>query len=101
MTTVKYSLQQFIHDMEDLLKSQPDRQQIFDTGSDWLEKLTRNPDNMPAEYRQPLGYGSRPNHGSYLLYQGESGLQITTVVWGPGDHLGPHDHRTWGMIGVL
>jgi len=26
---------------------------------------------------------------------------VTAVVWGPGDHLGPHDHRTWGMIGVL
>ncbi len=22
------------------------------------------------------------------------------MVWGPGDHLGPHDHQTWGMIGV-
>jgi len=23
------------------------------------------------------------------------------VVWGPGDHASPHDHRTWGMIGVM
>tara|TARA_B110001454_G_scaffold194663_1_gene196384 strand:- start:194 stop:583 length:390 start_codon:yes stop_codon:yes gene_type:complete len=36
-----------------------------------------------------------------MLYQGESGLQVTAVVWGSGDHLGPHDHRTWGMIGIL
>ncbi|MCS5654824.1 MAG: cysteine dioxygenase family protein, partial [Dehalococcoidia bacterium] len=26
---------------------------------------------------------------------------VTAVVWGAGDHLGPHDHRTWGMIGIL
>ena len=26
---------------------------------------------------------------------------MTTVVWGPGDHVGPHDHCTWGMIGVM
>ena len=26
---------------------------------------------------------------------------MTAVVWGPGDHAAPHDHHTWGMIGVL
>ncbi len=35
------------------------------------------------------------------MHHGENGLLITAVVWGPGDHLGPHDHRTWGMIGLL
>ena len=23
------------------------------------------------------------------------------MVWGAADHTGPHDHRTWGMIGIL
>ena len=101
MTTLRYSLDQFVHDMEDLLKTQPGQQKIFDTGSAWLEKLVHHPDSIPEEYRRPLGTGSRPNHGSYLLYQGESGLQVTSVVWGAGEHLGPHDHHTWGMIGVL
>ena len=101
MTTLKYSLDEFVHDMEDLLTSQTDDQKIFDIGSDWLAKLTRNPENVPAQYRVPLGTGPRANHGSYLLYQGDSGLQVTAVVWGPGDHIGPHDHHTWGMIGIL
>jgi predicted metal-dependent enzyme (double-stranded beta helix superfamily) len=48
-----------------------------------------------------VGKGSRPNHGSYALYQGDSGLLVTAVVWGPGDHASPHDHGTWGMIGVM
>ena len=101
MTTLKYSLDQFVQDMEGLIAGQPDQGKIFDIGSDWLEKLTRNPENIPDEYRRPVGVGPRANHGSYLLYQGESGLQVTAVVWGPGEHLGPHDHCTWGMIGVL
>ena len=101
MTTLKYTLEQFVQDMEGLIAGQPDQQKIFDIGSDWLEKLTRNPDNIPDEYRRPVGVGPRPDHGSYLLYQGESGLQVTSVVWGPGEHLGLHDHCTWGMIGVL
>ncbi|MDA0264192.1 MAG: cysteine dioxygenase family protein [Chloroflexi bacterium] len=101
MTTVKYSLEEFTQDMESLLKSQPGNQKIFDKGSTWLERLVSNPDSIPMELRVPLGTGPRPNHASRLLYQGESGLQVTAVVWGAGDHLGPHDHRTWGMIGVL
>ena len=101
MTTVKYSLDNFVHDMEGLLVSQPNEQKIFDTGTTWLEKLIGNPDTIPSQFRVPTGKGKRPNHGSYVLYQGESGLSVTAVVWGPGDHTGPHDHRTWGMIGVL
>ena len=101
MTTVKYSLEDFTHDMESLLESRPGNQQIFDKGSAWLERLVGNPDSIPMEFRLPLGTGPRPNHASRMLYQGESGLQVTAVVWGAGDHLGPHDHRTWGMIGIL
>ena len=36
-----------------------------------------------------------------MLYRGDSGLLVTAVVWGPGDHAAPHDHHTWGMIGVM
>ncbi len=101
MTTLKYSLDEFVSDMEGLLVSQPSSQKIFDTGSAWLEKLTGNPDAIPSHFRVPATNGRRPNHGTYLLYQGDSGLSVTAVVWGPGEHLGPHDHRTWGMIGIL
>jgi predicted metal-dependent enzyme (double-stranded beta helix superfamily) len=101
MTTVKYSLDEFVYDMETLLKEHPDQERIFDKGSSHLSRLINNPDAIPAEYRVPVGKGRRANHGSYLLYQGESGLIVTAVVWGPGDHAAPHDHRTWGMIGVM
>ena len=101
MTTVKYSLDEFVYDMETLLKQHPDQERIFDKGSSHLSRLINNPDAIPAEYRVPVGKGRRANHGSYLLYQGESGLIVTAVVWGPGDHAAPHDHRTWGMIGVM
>ncbi|MDE2778802.1 MAG: cysteine dioxygenase family protein [Chloroflexota bacterium] len=101
MTTVKYSLDEFIHDMEALLRDQPDQHRIFDQGSSYLEKLIANPAAIPEEYLVPVGNGARSNHGSYALYQGDSGLLVTSVVWGPGDHASPHDHCTWGMIGVM
>lgn len=101
MTIVKYSLDEFTSDMESLLKSKPDQQKIFDAGTSLLERLVSNEHVIPTEYRVPATNGRRPNHGTYLLYQGESGLSVTAVVWGPGEHLGPHDHLTWGMIGIL
>jgi 3-mercaptopropionate dioxygenase len=101
MTAVKYSLDEFIYDMESLLREHPEQEKIFDKGSSHLSRLISNPDGIPSRFRSPVGKGSRPNHGSYLLHQGESGLLVTAVVWGPGDHASPHDHRTWGMIGVM
>ncbi len=101
MTTLNYALDDLVHDLEALLEDQADQKKIFDTGSSYLAKLVQNPDAVPAQFRAPTGTGPRPNHGTYLLYQGESGLSVTAVVWGPGDHASPHDHRTWGMIGVL
>ena len=101
MPAVKYSLQEFIHDMDALLAKTPNQQRIFDEGSAYLERLIRNPEAIPEEYRRPLGHGPRARHGSYKLHQGENGLAISSVIWGPGDHIGPHDHRTWGMIGVM
>ena len=101
-TAVKYSLDEFVHDMSALVDEQPDQERIFDLGSTYLERLINNPDALPEEYRIPaVRNGRRANHGTYLLHYGDNGLLVTSVVWGPGDHIGPHDHCTWGMIGVM
>ena len=100
MAPVTYALEELAHDMEELIRQRPDQAKIFDAGSSYLKRLISDPDAIPQEYRVPSGRGRRPNHGSYLVYRGDSGLLITAVVWGPGDHASPHDHHTWGMIGV-
>ena len=102
MVTVKYSLDEFIHDMSALVDDQPEESRLFDVGSTYLERLINNPDAIPEQYQVPAGsQGRNANHGTYLLHHGGNGLLVTTVVWGPGDHTGPHDHCTWGMIGVI
>lgn len=101
MLTRGYTLDEFINDMETLIDSGAEHATIFDQGAPWLERLISNPACIPPEYQVPVGKGPRPNHGSYLLHRSPNGLLITAVVWGPGDHTGPHDHRTWGMIGVM
>ena len=101
MAAVRYALEDFVHDMEDLLGSQPTGEGIFDKGSDCLSRLIANPDAIPERFRLPVGAGSRSNHGSWLLHHSpDSGLLVTAVVWGPrrsrrsarSSHLG-HDRR--------
>jgi predicted metal-dependent enzyme (double-stranded beta helix superfamily) len=100
MTTAAYTLNEFIHDMTALVAAGPDQALLFDRGSRLIERLVRHPEAVPGQYRQPAVGGRRPGGGSYLLHRGP-GLSITSVVWGPGSHIGPHDHHTWGMIGVM
>jgi predicted metal-dependent enzyme (double-stranded beta helix superfamily) len=99
-TRTRYGLDDFVADMEAMLASDPDQQMLFDRGSAYLEKLIANPEAIPEEFRRPSGKGKRPNHGSYALYRGPR-LFVSSVIWGPGDFVGPHDHQTWGMIGVM
>jgi len=99
MVLTRYSLDQFVSDMQELVDSQPDQQKLFDRGSNYLEKLVTTPGAIPEQFCVPSGKGRRPNHGSYAIHRGP-GLFVSSVVWGPGDHVGPHDHKTWGMIGV-
>ena len=98
MLTVKYALDEFIYDMSRLVDEQPDQGTLFDRGSVYLERLINNASAIPQKYSVPA---ADKNHGTYLLHYGDNGLLVTSVVWGPGDHIGPHDHRTWGMIGVV
>lgn len=100
MTSVRYALDEFIHDMADLVVAAPDQALLFRRGAACLERLVSNPDAVPEAYRRPVGTGKRPNHGNYALHR-SNGLFVTAIVWGPGEHVGPHDHHTWGMIGVL
>lgn len=99
MVVSTYALDQFIADMQELVDSQPDQPKLFERGAAYLERLVTSPDAIPEQFRVPSGRGRRPNHGSWAIYRGP-GLFISSVVWGPGDHIGPHDHKTWGLIGV-
>ncbi|MYC06650.1 MAG: hypothetical protein F4X57_05710 [Chloroflexi bacterium] len=99
MTIATYALEEFVHEMSALVDEKPDQETLFDRGSVYLERLINNPAAIPEEYSMPM---PGKNHGTYLLhYDGDNGLLVTSVVWGPGDHIGPHDHCTWGMIGVV
>lgn len=100
MTLARYMLDEFIHDMTGLVATEPDQATLFDRGSRLIGRLVRDPESVPERYRRPAVGGRRPGGGSYALHRGP-GLSVASVVWEPGSHVGPHDHHTWGMIGVM
>jgi len=100
MAAARYSVDEFVHDMQGVLADQPDPSKLFDRGSGFLERLIQNPEAIPEEFRRPAVNGRRKGGGSFALHR-SPGLLVTSVIWGPGNHIGPHDHHTWGMIGVL
>jgi 3-mercaptopropionate dioxygenase len=100
MVAIRYSLDEFAQDMQSLLAQDPDQSTLFDRGSVYLETLLHNPDAVPEEYQRAAVNGRRKGGGSFVLHR-SPGLLVTSVVWGPGSHIGPHDHGTWGMIGVF
>lgn len=100
MVATRYTLDEFIHDMTALVAAEPDQSRLFDRGAAYIERLIRNPASIPEEFRRPAVNGRRAGSGSYCLYRGP-GLLVTSVVWGPGAHVDPHDHHTWGLIGVM
>ncbi|MBM3941560.1 MAG: hypothetical protein FJ316_01265 [SAR202 cluster bacterium] len=59
MTIVKYTLNDFVAEMEALLKTQPDQQKLFDSGSTYLSGLISNPNAVPNRFRVPTGAGRR------------------------------------------
>src|SRR5687767_5950594 len=70
MVATRYSLDEFIHDMTALLATAPDQAALFDRGSAYIERLVRDPEAIPEEYRRPAINGRRPGGGSYCLYRG-------------------------------
>jgi predicted metal-dependent enzyme (double-stranded beta helix superfamily) len=51
----------------------------------------------PAQLLKSLGEPKLS--GIQTLYRSDT-LTILNVLWGPGMHLYPHDHRMWAVIGI-
>jgi predicted metal-dependent enzyme (double-stranded beta helix superfamily) len=104
MATVTYSLDEFIHDTKALMEQETDVKRFLNKGGSLLERLVRDPNCLPAHFGVSRDDWMQAKSGTYLLHRDAErgdGLCVTAVIWGPGAHTGPHDHHTWGMIGVI
>jgi predicted metal-dependent enzyme (double-stranded beta helix superfamily) len=63
-----------------------------------LEDLVSDDDWLPQEYAEPDPLRYR----QYLLHcDSAERFSVVSFVWGPGQVTPIHDHRVWGMVGVL
>jgi len=81
-----------------LVDSTDDEPTILDRGTALLSALVAEDDWLPPEYAQP----DPARYQQYLLYcDGRERFSVVSFVWGPGQATPIHDHRVWGLVGVL
>lgn len=91
-------LRHFIDQLAALLDQQPDEATLLDAGQGLLAELVAHDDWLPDDLAQP-----DPQHyQQYLLHcDSRQRFSVVSFVWGPGQQTPIHDHRVWGLIGML
>lgn len=91
-------LRQFVADLTRLVETAPNEAAILDQGRALLAALVAEDDWLPEAYAKP-----HPQYyQQHLLYADPlDRLSIVSFVWGPGQETPVHDHRVWGLVGVL
>ncbi|TBU98902.1 cysteine dioxygenase [Stutzerimonas kirkiae] len=91
-------LRDFIDALAELLENQTDEALILEHGSALLRQLVSHDDWLPEAFAQP-----DPQHYQQYLLHADSRqrFSIVSFVWGPGQSTPVHDHRVWGLIGML
>lgn len=91
-------LRDFVIDFGRLIDRRPTESVIFAEGGPMLATLVATDDWLPQEYAEP----DPQRYQQYLLHSdSQERFSIVSFVWGPGQATPIHDHRVWGMIGML
>ncbi|WP_312242338.1 cysteine dioxygenase [Pantoea sp.] len=93
-----YRLRDFVARLAGLLDAQPQESEILEKGSEWLRELIQHDDWLDERFAQP----HPERYQQYLLYaDAQQRFSVVSFVWGPGQSTPIHDHRVWGLIGML
>jgi predicted metal-dependent enzyme (double-stranded beta helix superfamily) len=91
-------LRGFIGALAELLQTQAQEPQVLERGAQLLSELVNHDDWLPAEFAQP----SPERYQQYVLHvDSAQRFSVVSFVWGPGQATPVHDHRVWGLIGML
>ncbi len=100
MTQIRHPqrLRQFIGLLADLIDSNPHEGELLERGARLLGQLVNHDDWLPDEY----AIASPERYQQFLLHaDSRQRFSIVSFVWGPGQSTPIHDHRVWGLIGML
>ena len=91
-------LRGFIGALAELLDQQLEEPAILDRGAQLLGDLVSHDDWLSDEFAQP----SPERYQQYVLHvDSAQRFSVLSFVWGPGQETPVHDHRVWGLIGML
>ncbi len=91
-------LRDFIGALSELLERDPDEATLLDQGQGLLRSLVSHDDWLPDALAQP----DPARYQQYLLHcDSRQRFSVVSFVWGPGQQTPIHDHRVWGLIGML
>lgn len=93
-----HRLRTFIDELATLLDETSNEAIILERGADLLRQLVSYDDWLPEAFAQP----DPQRYQQYLLHaDSRQHFSIVSFVWGPGQQTPVHDHRVWGLIGML
>lgn len=82
----------------ELIEATTDEPSLLARGATLLSQLVAHDDWLPAEYANP----DPARYQQYLLHcDSRERFSVVSFVWGPGQATPVHDHRVWGLVGVL
>ncbi|HEX2673222.1 MAG TPA: hypothetical protein VHM25_20215 [Polyangiaceae bacterium] len=82
----------------ELIEATDDEPTLLARGTTLLSELVAHDDWLPAEYAKP----DPARYQQYLLHcDSRERFSVVSFVWGPGQATPVHDHRVWGLVGVL
>jgi predicted metal-dependent enzyme (double-stranded beta helix superfamily) len=91
-------LREFVVGFTAVVEATQDESRLIAEGRKLLARLVAQDDWLPAPYAEadPTWYRQ------YLLHcDPYERFSVVSFVWGPGHGTPVHDHRVWGLIGVL
>ncbi|MGA1798813.1 cysteine dioxygenase [Sphingomonas sp. 4RDLI-65] len=91
-------LRDFVTGIGALMDRTGDERSLLEEGSAALGKLVAHDDWLPDTYAAP----DPVRYRQYLLHcDSRERFSVVSFVWGPGQATPIHDHRVWGLVGVL
>ncbi|NHN88837.1 cysteine dioxygenase family protein [Acetobacter conturbans] len=91
-------LRDFVVGLTKLYDEGLDPQTLQVKGADLLRTLVSRDNWLPDEFARP----NPERYSQYLLHCDPlERFSVVSFVWGPGQKTPLHDHRVWGLIGML
>lgn len=91
-------LRRFVGSFAELLGETDDLGRVLADGQVLLAGLVANDGWLPEDFARP----HPARYQQYLLHcDSAERFSVVSFVWGPGQATPIHDHRVWGLVGVL